>query len=218
MGNFLLADGNMPFTLAITVMLAFGIIETLGMLFGLGISDAIDTLLPDFDADVDGAQGATTLTALLGWLRIGQVPLLILLVVFLTAFGVIGLTTQYAAQTISGHFLPTWIAVIPAVFFALPPVRYFGALFSRFIPKVETEAVSTDTFIGKIAKITLGTAKQGYPAEAKLSDKFHTVHYVMVEPDVADEFEQGTQVLLVKKIREGLFSAIRNTNENLVNK
>ena len=69
------------------------------------------------------------------------------------------------------------------------------------MPQNETYAVSSSDFLGKVAVITLGTARAGMPAEAKLHDAHGNTHYVRVEPLRPDDsFPTGTAVLL--KTRE----------------
>lgn len=86
------------------------------------------------------------------------------------------------------------------------------------MPKDETEAVSTDSFVGRIALITLGKAEKGNPAQARLKDRFGKSHYIMVEPETEDVvFEQGEQVLLITK-SSAVFLAIKNTKDVLIDK
>jgi len=164
-----------------------------------------------------GNVGSTSaLSRLLGWLCVGKVPVLILLVAFLTMFGIAGLVVQSLALGVTGAMLPASLAFIPALVVAVPSVRVIGAILARVIPKDETSAVSADSFIGRIATITIGTARHGQPAEAKLTDAHGQSHYVMVEPDEAAEvFEQGARVLLIEQV-ETRFRAIRNTSAALV--
>lgn len=79
-----------------------------------------------------------------------------------------------------------------------------------------TEVVSEDAFIGRVAMLTLGEARQGHPAQARLRDGWGQTHYVLVEPDEKEStFKQGDHVLLVR--REGsVFRAIENPSEALV--
>jgi hypothetical protein len=179
-------------------------------------------LLPDIDIDVDvdldadGAVSGNSLTRLLGWLRIGQVPVLILLIILLTSFGLIGLGIQSVAHGAVGFMLPGWIASVPALIVSLPVVRVLGGGLAKVMPKEETDAVSEASFIGRVAVITLGSARSGSPAEARLKDEHGQVHYIMVEPDSDKEaFEQGSTVLLVKQ-ESAVFKAIQNTNEALI--
>ncbi|MCF6235480.1 MAG: YqiJ family protein [Gammaproteobacteria bacterium] len=74
----------------------------------------------------------------------------------------------------------------------------------------ETDAVSEETFIGRVAKITLGKAEISSPAQAKLKDEHGQIHYIMVEPDMQNEiFETGRLVILVSRVG-AIFKAIPN--------
>lgn len=213
---FLLADQNLPFTVALAVMLLIAALEGVGLVLGWQLSTTLESLLPDFNVDLDSPdiQGGA-LSRLLGWLRIGKVPVLMLLIIFLTAFGLIGLLLQSITHDLFGFLWPALPATVPAFLAALPVMRLLAKGLEKIMPRVETSAVSSDSFIGKIAYITLGTANQGQPAQAKLTDSFGATHYIMVEPDITGEsFTTGTAVILVS--RTGFrFRAIRNTNAAL---
>ncbi len=228
--EFLTAGSNLPFTVAIAVMLGIAVLEGVMTLIGFGLSHAIESILPDMDLDADlhvhldadldhdlhGDLGSSSaLSKLLSWFRVGEVPVLMLLVVFLTAFGLIGLGLQGFVQGLSGHMLPAPVASLPAVFLALPVVRVMGSVIARIMPEDETEAVSRSELIGRIGVITVGTASRDNPAEARVRDVHGTSHYVMVEPDGDDSFGQGEQILLVRE--DGArFRAIKNTSSSLV--
>ncbi len=218
--HFLLAGENMPFTVSLVLMLAIGTLEVLFSLFGPGLSDLIEAGLPDANSDIQvdgsGFEEVTPLSRILSWLRIGEVPLLMLLVVFLTAFGVIGLGIQFVAMSVFKTLLPGSLTAIGALAAAIPCVRTGGGLLKAVLPKDETQAVSEDSFVGKIAVITSGQAAHGKPAEARLQDQYKQSHYIFVEPDDEDEvFPSGTTVLIVKK-ENSLFRAIRNPNSALI--
>ena len=51
--DFLLSSGNTPFMVAIGIMLAFAVIELLSVSLGVGLSEMLDSLIPDMDIDVD---------------------------------------------------------------------------------------------------------------------------------------------------------------------
>jgi membrane protein implicated in regulation of membrane protease activity len=178
--DFLTAPGNLPFAVALAVMLLIGVVEALG----LGASAA------GADFDMDGPSGD-----LLGWLGVGRVPLLMLVVVFLAAFGLIGLVLQQVLGP-----LPVWLAA-PAAAAAALPVTGLGARgLARIMPQDETTAVSLDTLIGKRGTVTVGTARSGSPAQARVRDIHGQSHYVMVEPhDPAHSIAEGETVLLVRR-------------------
>ncbi len=223
---FLLSNQNMPFAIALALMLAIAILEGVTTLIGAGLSDLLDSMLPDMDVDMDVDMNVDAdidahihapglFTKLLSWLRVGEVPVLMLVIVFLTAFGLIGLFCQSMSLRILGHMLPAALASVPALMVTFPVVRICGGILGRIIPKDETESVSEDSFVGRVAVITLGRAEPGKPAQARLSDQHGQAHYVMVEPDVGTvNFEQGTAVLLVS--HEGaVFKAIENPSAAL---
>ena len=236
--GFLGSDGNLPFVVALTLMVGIALLEGVGAILGLGFSRLADTLVPDsltaadgdldidadIDADVDTDLGDTDadvdaghgiLTSVLGWLCLGQVPVLILLIIFLTAFGLVGLFLQGLAQELFGFLLPGTVAAVPALMVAVPLMRLFGRAFAKLVPKVETSAVSTDTFIGVVATVIRGEARRGQPAEAKLEDRFGKTHYLLVEPDAeGTSFSAGDEVLLVRR-SGGRFWAIQNPHEVL---
>lgn len=216
MFDFALAQQNAPFAVAIGLMLLIALFEGVGALFATGISDLLDGLIPDFEAQVEielSEVGTTNaLSRLLGWLKVGKVPLLMLLVVFLTAFGLIGYTIQFFTSELFGLLWPAVLASIPAFAGSLPVVRVAAKVLERILPGDETTAVSTDSLVGRIATITLGTAQADRAAEARVTDRYETSHYVRVIPEKDHPpMTQGTQVLLVRQ--EGPhFIAIENTD------
>lgn len=215
----------MPFTIAIMIMLIILGMELIGLLFGAALSDLVDGMMPEFDLDadidVDGPEmpdmaSAGFVAQLFGWLSVGKVPALMLLVVLLTGFGLTGLVAQNVLHSTLGFYLPGALMMVPAFIGGLFITHYAGRGLARVMPKEETDAVSTDTFIGQVAEILRGEAKIGAPAEAKLKDIKGMTHYVLVEPDVADAtFEAGVKVLLVEK-RGAVFIAIANPNAALL--
>lgn len=235
--ELLFAPQTAPFAIALALMLLIALLEGVGLLFGIAFSGIVDNLLPDvdvpdldvpdvdapdvdLDVDLDGPEigGGGPFTQLLGWLSFGRVPALVLLVAFLTGFGLSGLLVQSSASSMFGFLLPAWLAVLIALAVALPVTRYLGIGLGKIMPKEETEAVSRNQFIGKVAIITRGEAKRGLPAEAKLKDHFGQVHYILAEPDSdGDVFVAGTEVLLVRQTGSS-FRVIENTHAALSKK
>ena len=217
MFEFFLAPQNIPFAVSLTVLVLIALLEGVATIVGTGFLSIIKSILPDKAIQLDledvDISGKGIFWKTLSWLRLGQVPLLVLLIVFLFSFGVTGLVLQQVIQGITGTLLPAGIAAIPALLITLPLVRILGGGLARIMPKDETSAVTRDTLIGRVAVLTIGHARPGYPAEAKVKDSFGLHHYIMVEPDLEDdEFTKGAEVLLVKY--DGLkFYAIKATEE-----
>jgi hypothetical protein len=210
--QFLTTAGNLPFTTALALMLGIGALEGLSLLFGATLSSVLEHDSPvHLDADVAEIDAPGWSAQVLSWLHVGKVPMLMLLVIFLTAFGLIGLTLQALISGFFAKLLPAWLATIPALVLSLPVVRGTGGIVKRIMPRDETDTVSEDSFVGRVATITLGRATPGSPAQARLRDQHGTTHYVMVEPDQAEEtFEAGQQVLLVRR-QGALFRALAGT-------
>ncbi|MES2494839.1 MAG: YqiJ family protein [Pseudomonadota bacterium] len=181
---FLAAGENLAFVIALGTMVLIGLVEAVGL--GSG------ALGHDIDVDADGEW--------LGWLGFGQLPLLMLLVVFLACFGVIGLIAQQLALSNLGALLPAWIAIPAAAVAALPTTGITARLVGRIMPQDETTAIGIDQLIGLHAEILVGTAAPGSPAKARVRDFHGQTHYVMVEPDTPDtQFAEGTEILLVRR-------------------
>jgi hypothetical protein len=226
MGNFF-APESTPFAVALCLVALIALVEVVGLLIGFSASHALDSQIPDVHAEVDAgghfspfiadAHGLPDahvgpLSQVLGWLSVGRVPILVLLIVFLCTFGLVGFLIQAFAGTFAGGPLPAALVSIPAFAAALPAVRYAGIGLARVMPKEETDAVSQKTFVGKVAVVTRGEARRGLPAEAKLRDHRGQTHYLLVEPDEDDaKFAQGAEVLIVQQTGS-IYRVIANTN------
>ena len=226
MGQIITAPQNWPCVVALGVMLGLALLETLILLLGGSLFGFVDDLLPDSpDGDVDvaaeadlSAPGASSgmLVQVLGWFAVGRVPFLVVVIALLTSFGLVGLILQAVLRQMTGYPLPASLAAIPALVGASFTTRWLALQIARIIPKEETSAVSRDSFIGRVATVTLGTARSGEPTQARLTDSHGQTHYVMVEPDrAADVCVEGERVLLVSR-SNGVFRAIRAENQALL--
>jgi hypothetical protein len=217
--TFILDSHNFPFTIALLTMVGIALLEGITTLLGFGLSSMLGHFLPDIDAQPDlevdhpdTPHAGTSLGHLLNWLNVGRVPVMVLLVIFLTIFGLLGYALQAVCWNIIGQMLPGLLAALLSLLLSLPVVRILGKFLGKLMPNDETEAISAETFIGRIATITLGTATKGRPARAKFQDNYGTTHLVMVEPENVEEvFNQGDKVVLLEQLG-GKFLAARNTN------
>ena len=215
--EFIISEGNGPFFVALLVMLIITVLETTSMLLGASLSGLIDSILPDVnvDASVDAGTGIdagmhspSALGMVFGWLGLGRVPALILLIIFLTLFGLFGILAQLSISTITGALLPAWLVSIGVFLLTLPILGTTARVFGKLLPRDESSAVSETSFIGMKAVITIGTSKSGMPAKARLKDDFGQDHYVMVEPlDEGVEFPAQSEIVLLKQ-EGGIFMAV----------
>lgn len=197
--DFFLLPGNLPFSVALVLMLMIGAAE----LIGLGASSV--HLDAHADAHADGSD-------MLAWLGIGKVPLLIVLTVLLALFALLGIGLQQFATAWLGGPLSPWLAA-PAAFVGALPLTGIGARgLARILPSDETTAVGLGALLGRRAEIVIGEARRGCPARARVRDVYGQTHYVMVEPTDDDVvLTTGAVALLVR--REGeLFFGLPDTN------
>jgi hypothetical protein len=212
--DFLFTSNNIIFTSALILMIFIAVLEGILVLIGVGLSNTFDSLIPDFDTELD-VDTEYSLSKFFGWIRLKQVPILMLFVIFLTSFGLIGLLIQATLFNIIGILWLQYLVVIPAFIFAIISLRIFGGLIAKLLPKDETSSISNNDLIGHIAIITLGKAIKGSPAEAKVKDQSGQVHYFMVEPENENDiFLQGEKVLISGQ-NEKLFFAIKDIPEKL---
>ncbi len=218
---FFLLPENVPFSTALALMILMTILEIISATLGMGLSEMVDSVIPEIDADidvdidadidgVDAGAGSNSLIKLLAWFRVGEVPVIILFIILLTGFGIIGMLLQFTIVQFFGSPLPAFAAAVPAFLGALPIVRSLGGILGKYMPKDETYVVSEKSFIGQVATVTMGTARQGNPAEAKLKDQHGQTHYLLVLPDKDDEtFVTGEKCIVVSQ-NGSIYRVIKN--------
>ena len=191
--NLFTASQNLPFGIGFALIVGIALLEGLGMLLSMSPSNLLDDLLPEVDGD-------SGLDRVLGWLHVGQVPALVLLLLFLGGYTVFGYSMQLVANGLFGGYLPAWLAGLLAVPAGMATVRGLGSLIAHIVPRDETRAVSEQSLVGRVGVIVGGSARRGLAAQARVRDSHGRSHYLMVEPDIdTDIFGEGTQVLIVRK-------------------
>jgi hypothetical protein len=190
-------------------MIALAVMEALALLIGASALHWHDAAGVDHP---DGVVGEA-----LGWLHVGKVPILVLLVIFLMTFAVTGFVAQFLARSMLGSFLPLPVAAGLALVVGVFGVRSLGAALGKVIPKDETTAVADVSLVGRVGTIVIGTARAGKPAEARIRDEHGATHYVMVEPEEPEQsFTTGDSVLLVRHLSGRRFHAIHNPKPELL--
>lgn len=168
-------------------------------MLGAQPSAAVDSALPDFDADV-GEIELGPLSQTLSWLSFGKLPALVVIILFTASFGLIGFAGQEVLRRTLGFALDPWVASIPAAIAAAFATRHLGLGLARIMPKEETEAVSTKAFVGRVATVFRGIARVGHPAEAKLVDIHGKTHYLLIEPDAGEvDMPEGSEVVIIRQ-------------------
>lgn len=203
------AEQNLPFGIGFALIIGIALVEGIGMLVSLSPSNLLDHLIPDIEGD-------SGLDRVLGWLHLGKVPALVLLLLFLSGYTLFGYGLQMVAYGLFGGYLPALIAGLLAVPAGMATVRSLGALIAHIIPRDETSSVSEQSLLGRVGVIVGGVAKKGLAAQARVKDGHGRSHYLMVEPDLDDEhFGEGTQVLIVRKAG-AFYRCIANPHPTLI--
>lgn len=186
----MLEPHNLPFAVALALMVLLALVQ------GLGLADA----LSDADAGDGAADDATgVLAALLG---LGRVPLMVWLAVFLLVFAALGVSIQQLATGLLGAPLDRWLAALGAGAAALPATGALVRPLANILPGDESTAVPRDALVGRRAVVQTGTARNGAAARAQVADRHGQLHHVMVEPhDAGGALMEGDTVLLLR--REG---------------
>lgn len=181
--------GNLPFSVALALVLMLALVQLVG---------AGDLIGGDADFDIDGHGSLDA--GLLSFAGVGRVPFLMWLMLLLIVFGLTGLLGQELLISLTGHPLTAWIMGPLAAFVSLPLTGAIARPLGRIMPRDETTAIDTIMLIGREAEIVIGTATQGSPARGRVVDHHGHPHHVMVEPDnEGARFVQGERVLLVRK-------------------
>lgn len=210
--DLFLAPESWPFTVAALLLVAIAVVEGLALLVGMSLSGWLDHFVPDAAHGVEGVSDSW-----LGWLHVGKVPILVLLVILLTAFALIGYVLNALVHETLGFYPPAPVSAVAAFLGALPVVRVSGDAIARLIPRDETSAVSFESLVGRIAVIVNGTARVGYPAEARVKNEHGQTLYVRVEPDSENlQLGPGESVLLIKQIAGSRFLAIVNPRPDIL--
>lgn len=208
----LFAPQAWPFEVALILLVAVVVIEAVGLVVGLSPSGWLAHLLPD-----DGAGLESLSDSWLGWLHVGRLPLLALFVILLTAFVVIGYALLFLAHGLFGALPPAALGATLAAFGAVPALRVVGGWIARITPRDESSAVRLESLIGRVAVVVNGTARQDYPAEARVKNEHGQTMYVRVEPDRPEVvFGPGQAVLLSEQISGSRFRAIANPRPDLL--
>ena len=207
--ELLLAPESWPFSFAVILVVLIGVVESLSLAIGASLSGVLDHVLP---MDIDGLGDSW-----LGWLHVGKVPILVLLIILLTAFALFGLGLNALVHGLAGGYPPPILASAFAFCAALPVAHGLGGVIGRLIPKDESSAVSLDSLVGHVATIVNGTARKEYPAQAKVRTEQGQTFYVHVEPaDDDTQFVAGDSVLLIKQVSGARFLGIANPRPDIL--
>lgn len=191
MGTVMSSDFQ-PFLIAASVMGGLILIEVLSLLIGASISGILEGMTGFKGLEDAGVFGTT-----LGWLNVGKVPLLALLILILALFSAFGFAIQSFASS-AAQPLPAWMASGASLVLTLPATRWLSIGIGKLIPKDETYVTQKEDFIGRTGVVSLGPVQVGFVARIKIEDQWGNRHFPRVKPaKEGDVIPEGTTVLVV---------------------
>ncbi|MXV84114.1 DUF1449 family protein [Candidatus Poribacteria bacterium] len=199
--NYLIVSYNVWFTapLAIVFLLALFRLVTGAMDFGDVDADVDMDADIDADADVDadidtGSQGPS-FGDVFGFLNVGRVPLMIVLMSLFVTWGIFGLIAN-AFLNIPGNPHRVWISCIIAFFCCFLGTRYISIALSKLFPESE-KAINDVQLLGLSGRVisgqittTFGTARVQVPDGPELTVSCR------VEPDGITPVKGDTVILI----------------------
>jgi hypothetical protein len=186
----------LPFSVAFALLVGLGVLELFGLLFSASPTHAVEHSLSHFLPHVDHADATG---GVLGWLHLGRVPMLVLLLLFLSAFAVGGYAFQWTVQSATGSFAPLWLAVCAAGAEAVAVVRVMGGVVAKRVPQDETSIVSAASFVGSAALITNAAELHGDASQASVLDAHGRKHFILVAAEGDALLADGMQVTVLEK-------------------
>lgn len=187
---------NYWFSLAIAIVLAFFLVETLATLIGKSFMGIFDDpqKIPERPA-VTSLSLASMVLAVTG---LSRLPLLLWVSVLLTLFALCGYLLHGLVSVLVPALRSEAFILPVALTSALSLLSLLSGYLHRLLIAEEDEHYSK-SFCGCVAEITIGVSRNGNPAEACFKDKYCQTHYILVEPIASnDTFTQGEQVVLVR--------------------
>lgn len=190
----LLAPENLPFAVALALLVLLVIVQVTGISDFLGDADG-------HDAELDAGSALASVTGL------GALPFVVWLSFFLATFGLVGLSLQQLVTSFFGAPFGPGAATAMGLLAAWPVNTVITRLLGRVWPRDETTAVPVDALLGRKGTIEIGRATRGSAARAQVRDVHGQVHLVMVEPhEDSAVLGEGCEILLVRRDGETFYA------------
>ena len=193
--NFILHSDQIIFSSALFFLLFLFVAELILFFVGVSTNNIFDN---DFS------------TQNLAWINKGKVPFIFIVLLFLSLFSILGLTTQYFTNSLINQYV---VALVVA-FVSIIITRYLSIIVAKFIPEDETTIVSENYFVGKVGTIVIGTGTKDKDVQFKVFDTYNRPHYFMGYV-IDGELTEGQKCLILDQLDNGKFNlsvSIDNVN------
>ncbi|SEP14999.1 OB-fold-containig protein [Aquisalimonas asiatica] len=201
----LMAPAVQPFMIAAGIVAAIAVVELLALVFGIGLSSALDSLVPDVDLDAGGS--------VLSWLGFGQVPFLVVLIIMLATFSVAGLCIQWLAEQTLGAPLWPAVASVAALAVTLPVSARLSGWLGRLMPADESSGIHRDVLVGRDGVISQGVATAERTAEAEVVGPKGLKHWIRVRAEQGEAIQPGDPVRIIARESRVVFVARRRATD-----
>lgn len=157
---------NVYFTIPLAIVFLLVLFRCVKGIMG---SDATDA---DIGAAAEGQHAP--FTGVLGFLNVGKVPLVVVLILLFATWGIVGLIAN-SVLDVAEVPQRVWLSCIIALFFSFLSARYISIAFLKFFPQRERD-VSDDQLLGLSGRVisgqittTFGTARLRVPDGPELT-------------------------------------------------
>ena len=116
--------------------------------------------------------------SLFSWLNPGQVPLMVMVVIFSTIFTVVGFGGQWLFLGATGHLAPLLLSIPVVLAITLPITRSGTNTIAKIIPKDETNAITLESLTGDQGWVIIGPITSNVSGSVRITDKYGTDHYL----------------------------------------
>jgi membrane protein implicated in regulation of membrane protease activity len=145
----------------------------------------------------DVGRGQSIFTWLINVLGLGQIPITLLIGMFLLCWGAVGMTAnQILAGIMKYPAIYIWPSLAVTFFSSFIVTRALVAIVVRCIPETETFGVSRLQLVGSLGKTVFSTSANAGTVDIK--DQYGTVHRVQAKTeDGKDAIPSGREVIII---------------------
>jgi len=171
----IIAPYNLIFILPVILVFVYIILQFIG--FHADHSGVINADIGDIgmsaDDDMKAETDGSTLNYVLSFLGVGKVPISMILVPLMMAWGIVGCVCNHIIiHSIKPPHWPFMLgSIIIAATVGVVTAKLFAGAISIILPTAERSATSKKELIGKTAKVTSGQVTRGF-GRARLRDDY----------------------------------------------
>jgi len=215
--EFVSAWYNVMFLAPLLLVFLFAFLQVVGVSLEFGGSTEVDVdsdIDIDVDSDIDidtdldvdsevefdndvGADGPGVFVSMLGFLNVGKVPLMVLIMTWLTSYGAVGLICNRVIGNRILRLIPPLAAVSAGIAFvaSIFCTKYFAMGIAKIFPESEP-AISRRDLVGMTARVVSGRVTSAFGRVAVHTGDNTTLKVACRVEEGDEEPVNGDEVLL----------------------